>query len=70
LSPSRRQYPAFAKAVVDEAATLSLNGQPDMARLILCDVVIASVDSKRWLPKSVSRAQAFQAPRWPLPALA
>ena len=31
--------PAFAKALLDEAATLFLNGEPEMARLILRDLV-------------------------------
>ncbi len=34
---------AFAKALLDEAATLFLNGEPDTARLILRDLVNASV---------------------------
>jgi len=38
-----RHDPAFAKALLDEAATLFLNGEPDMARLILRDVVNATV---------------------------
>jgi DNA-binding phage protein len=35
--------PAFAKALLDEAASLFLNGEPDMARLILRDLVNATV---------------------------
>jgi DNA-binding phage protein len=35
--------PAFAKAMLDEAATLFLNGEPHTARLILRDLVNASV---------------------------
>jgi DNA-binding phage protein len=35
--------PAFARAMLDEAATLFLNGEPDMARLILRDLVNATV---------------------------
>jgi len=35
--------PAFAKALLDEAATLFLNGDPHEARLILRDLVNASV---------------------------
>ena len=35
--------PAFAKALLDEAATLFLNGEPHTARLILRDLVNASV---------------------------
>src|SRR5882757_8895643 len=38
-----RGDPAFAKAMLDEAATLFLNGEPDMARVILRDVVNATV---------------------------
>ena len=35
--------PAFARAMLDEAATLFLNGEPHTARLILRDLVNASV---------------------------
>ena len=35
--------PAFAKAMLDEAATLFLNGEPETARLILRDLVNATV---------------------------
>jgi len=35
--------PAFARALPDEAATLFLNRQPHMARLILCDLVNATI---------------------------
>lgn len=35
--------PAFAKAMFDEAATAFLNGEPQVARLILRDLVNASV---------------------------
>jgi len=38
-----RRDPAFARALLDEAATLFLNGEPDMARLILRDLVNATV---------------------------
>jgi DNA-binding phage protein len=37
------QDPAFAKALLDEAATLFLSGEPDTARLILRDLVNATV---------------------------
>ncbi len=37
--------PAFAKALLDEAATLFLSGEPDAARLILRDLVNATLDS-------------------------
>ena len=35
--------PAFAKALLDEAATLFLNGEPETARLILRDLVNATL---------------------------
>ena len=35
--------PEFAKAMLDEAATLFLNGEPDIARRILRDLVNATV---------------------------
>jgi DNA-binding phage protein len=35
--------PAFAKALLDEAATLFFNGEPHAARLVLRDLVNASV---------------------------
>jgi DNA-binding phage protein len=38
-----RRDPKFAKALLNEAATLFLNGKPDTARLILRDLVNASV---------------------------
>lgn len=34
--------PAFARALLDEAATLFLNGEAEMARLILRDLVNAA----------------------------
>jgi DNA-binding phage protein len=38
-----RQDPGFAKALLDEAATLFLNGEPETARLVLRDLVNATV---------------------------
>jgi DNA-binding phage protein len=38
-----RRDPAFAKALLDEAATLFLNGDPQTARLILRDLVNATI---------------------------
>jgi len=35
--------PAFAKALLDEASTLFLNGEPETARLILRDLVNATM---------------------------
>jgi DNA-binding phage protein len=35
--------PAFARALLDEAATLFLNGEPEPARVILRDLVNATV---------------------------
>jgi DNA-binding phage protein len=35
--------PAFAQALLDEAATLFLNGEAEMARLILRDLINATI---------------------------
>ena len=35
--------PAFAQALLDEAATLFLNGEPEMARVILRDLINATI---------------------------
>lgn len=35
--------PAFAQALLDEAVTLFLNGEPDTAKLVLRDLVNATV---------------------------
>jgi DNA-binding phage protein len=35
--------PGFARAMLDEAATLFLNGEPELARIILRDLVNATV---------------------------
>lgn len=38
-----KREPEFGRALLDEAATLFLNGEPDTARLILRDLVNATV---------------------------
>jgi DNA-binding phage protein len=38
-----KRDPDFAKALLDEAATLFLNGEPQVARLILRDLVNATI---------------------------
>ena len=38
-----RRDPAFAKALLDEAATSFLNGEPHTARLVLRDLVNAAI---------------------------
>jgi DNA-binding phage protein len=53
--------PAFARSLLDEAVTLFLNGEPDMAKLILRDLVNATIGFERLArrveksPKSVHR---------------
>jgi DNA-binding phage protein len=42
-----KRDPKFAKALLDEAATLFLNGEPVAARLILRDLVNATVGFER-----------------------
>lgn len=38
-----RREPAFATALLDEAASLFFNGEPDVARLVLRDLVNATM---------------------------
>ena len=38
-----KRDPAFAKALLDEALTLFLNGEPDTAKLVLRDLVNATI---------------------------
>ena len=42
-----KRDPAFATALLDEALTLFLNGEPDTARLILRDLVNVTVGFER-----------------------
>lgn len=43
MAARAKRDPAFAKAMLDEAATLFLNGEPETARLILRDLVNVTV---------------------------
>ena len=42
-----QREPAFARALLDEAATLFLNGEPHTARLLLRDLVNATMGFER-----------------------
>ena len=42
-----KRDPAVAKALLDEAVTLFLNGEPDTARIVLRDLVNATVGFER-----------------------
>lgn len=42
-----KRDPAFAKVLLDEALTLFLNGEPDTARLVLRDLVNATLGFER-----------------------
>jgi DNA-binding phage protein len=46
--------PEFARALLDEAATLFLNGEPDTAKLILRDLVNATIGFEQ-LAQSVEK---------------
>lgn len=56
-----KRDPKFARALLDEAATLFLNGEPETARLILRDLVNATIGFERLAaitdkpPKSLHR---------------
>lgn len=43
IADRAQRDPAFAEALLDEAAGLFLNGEPEMARVILRDLVNATV---------------------------
>lgn len=47
VSDRVKRDPAFAKALLDEAMTLFLNGEPDTARLVLRDLVNATIGFER-----------------------
>jgi DNA-binding phage protein len=42
-----KRDPAFVKALLDEAVTLFLNGEPETARLVLRDLVNATIGFER-----------------------
>ncbi|MGH7123307.1 MAG: DNA-binding protein [Stellaceae bacterium] len=51
--------PDFAKALLDEAATLFLNGEPHTARLILRDLVNATVGFEKLATKTSKPAKSL-----------
>ena len=51
--------PAFAKALLDEAATLFLNGEAETARLILRDLVNATLGFEQVVRRPVRTACPF-----------
>jgi DNA-binding phage protein len=51
--------PAFAKALLDEAATLFLNGEPQTARLMLRDLVNATVGFERLAAETAKPAKSL-----------
>ena len=54
-----RRDPEFARALFDEAATLFLNGEPHMARLILRDLVNATVGFEKLAAKTAKPAKSL-----------
>ncbi|MGH7988309.1 MAG: DNA-binding protein [Candidatus Binataceae bacterium] len=51
--------PDFARALLDEAATLFLNGEPDTARLILRDIVNATVGFEKLAAKTAKPTKSL-----------
>ena len=47
-----KKEPEFAKALLDEAATLFLNGEPEIARLILRDLVNSTTGFEKLAEKT------------------
>ena len=52
-----KRDPAFARALLDEAATLFLNGKPDTARLVLRDLVNATIGFEALAAKTAKPAK-------------
>lgn len=51
--------PDFAKALLDEAATLFLNGEPQLARLILRDLVNATIGFEALAARTTKPAKSL-----------
>lgn len=51
--------PDFAKALLDEAATLFLNGEPQLARLILRDLVNATIGFEGFAAQTTRPAKSL-----------
>ncbi len=54
-----KRDPAFARALLDEAATLFLNGEPDTARLVLRDLVNATIGFEALAVKTTKPAKSL-----------
>ena len=54
-----RREPAFARHLLDEAATLFLNGEPEPARLMLRDIVNATLGFERLAAVTGSPAKSL-----------
>lgn len=54
-----QREPAFAKAMLDEAATLMLGGEPEAARLILRDLVNATIGFEALARKTHTPAKSL-----------
>ena len=54
-----RRDPAFSRAMLDEAATLFLNGEPHTARLILRDLVNATIGFERLAAETAKPAKSL-----------
>ncbi len=54
-----KRDPAFARALLNEAATLFLNGEPETARLILRDLVNATVGFEELAAETAKPAKSL-----------
>jgi DNA-binding phage protein len=55
-----QREPAFAKALLDVAATLFLNGEPQKARLILRDLVNATIGFEKLAAATATPSKSLQ----------
>jgi DNA-binding phage protein len=59
-----RRDPAFARALLDEAATLFLNGEADTARLVLRDLVNAILGFEALAAETAKPAKSLHRMLW------
>lgn len=52
--------PEFARALLDEALTLFLNGEPDTARLILRDLVNSTIGFEKLAEQTLKPSKSLQ----------
>lgn len=60
INKRAKQDPEFAKALLDEALALFINGEPDVARLILRDLVNSTIGFEELARKTSKPNKSIQ----------